>query len=349
MTDNDIPIGLAIPLQGPAGIFGPSCEAAAATAMRVLNRTGILGRRITLEVIDAGAPPAVVAANVARLVDEGRIEAITGWHISAVREVLAPVTVGRVPYVYTSIYEGGEGRPGVFCSGETPLLQVQPALRWLRDELGVRRWYVVGDDYVWPRRSVVRTAHFAHELGLTLTGVSFVPLGTRDYSSVLDLISASTAQGVLMYLVGQDAVHFNRSFAARSLHDRLIRLSPLMGEDILLASGANATRALFSSAAYFRSLATGGSLDLCREYVQHHGPDAPPLSNAAESCYEGLMTLAALARSAGSLRLPELLGRLDGVGYDGPRGPMSLEGNHVRQRVHLAAAADYDFDIVTSL
>ena len=166
-------VGLIVPLQGPAGIFGPSCEAVAATALRAINDTGVLGRELAVEVIDGGAPPTRIAEEVARLLDAGCIDAVTGWHISAVREAVAPVTAGRIPYVYTSLYEGGEARPGVFCSGETPARQIAPALRWLRDSCGIRSWFIVGDDYIWPRASVDVTKSFARQLGLQAWAFDF--------------------------------------------------------------------------------------------------------------------------------------------------------------------------------
>lgn len=342
-------VALVIPLQGPAGIFGPSCEAVAATAVQTINDAGLLGREVAVEVVDGGAPPDRVGAAVGRLIDAGRVEAVTGWHISAVRHAVAPVTAGRVPYVYTSLYEGGEFRPGVFCSGETPARQVAPALRWLRDACGVRRWFVVGDDYVWPRASAEVTREFARRLDLSLEGTSFVPLGTDDFHTVVERIRASRAQGVLLYLVGQDAVQFNRTFADYGLQERLVRFSPLMEENMLLASGAEATRNLFVCASYFRSLATPSALDFCGAYADQHGPDAPPLNNAAESCFEGLSAMAALAERAGSLDVHRMAAVADGLGYDGPRGPVSFTGNHLQQRVHLAVADGYDFDVLAAL
>ncbi|SDN06389.1 ABC-type branched-chain amino acid transport system, substrate-binding protein [Geodermatophilus siccatus] len=342
-------VGLVVPLQGPAGLFGPSCEAVAATAVRSINDAGVLGRQLAVEVIDGGARPEQVGATVGRLIDAGRIDAVTGWHISAVRHAVAPVTAGRIPYVYTSLYEGGESRPGVFCSGETPARQIAPALQWLRDVCGVRRWFVVGDDYVWPRASVEVTRQFARRLDLQLVGTAYVPLGTDDFRGVVERIRASDTQGVLLYLVGQDAVQFNRVFAEHGLQDGLIRFTPLMEENMLLASGAEATRNLFVCASYFRSLATPSALEFCGDYVDQHGPDAPPLNNAAESCCEGLMALAALARRAGSLDVHRMVAVADGLGYDGPRGPVSFAGNHLQQRVHLAVADGYDFDVLATL
>lgn len=349
VSRDEIRIALVIPLQGPAGIFGPSCEAVAATALRLVNEDPVLGRRMTVTVVDGGAPPGVVAANVRALIDAGAVHGVTGWHISAIRNALVPVTHGRVPYVYTSLYEGGEHRPGVFCSGETPTHQIAPALTWLRDELGIRDWFVVGDDYIWPRASVDVTRTFAHELGLRLTGTAFVPLGAPDYAGVLDAVRRSNSQGVLLYLVGQDAVQFNRAFAAAGEHERLVRFSPLMEENMLLASGVSGTRNLYVAASYFRSLATESAFDLGRHYVTDHGPDAPPLNNAAESCFEGLMTLAALGRRAGSLDVRRIVATAEGVGYDGPRGAMSMSAGHLSQDVHLASASGYDFDVVTRL
>ncbi len=346
---DEISIALVVPLQGPAGIFGPSCEAVADTALRLINEQPVLGRRMTVRIVDGGAPPKTVAANVKALVDAGQVDGVTGWHISAIRHTVAPVTDGRVPYVYTSLYEGGERRPGVFCSGETPTQQVGPALRWLRDHLGVHRWFIVGDDYIWPRASAQVTRDFAHELGLTLSGIGYVRLGAPDFSAVLESIRLSDAQGVLLYLVGQDAVHFNRAFATSAVADRLIRFTPLMEENMLLASGVEGTQNLFVAASYFRSLATGSALDLCQRYVDDHGPDAPPLNNAAESCFEGLMTIAALARRAGSLDVRRMVANADGIGYDGPRGAMSMTGGHLNQNVYLATAAGYDFDVLARL
>lgn len=343
-------VGLVVPTQGPAGIFGPSCEAVADFAAHELNRTdGLLGRQVAIEVVDGGAAPREVARTLDALIRAGRIDAVTGWHISAVRKQLAATVNGRIPYVYTSLYEGGEQTRGVFCSGETPDVQLAPALRWLRDMVGVQSWCIVGNDYIWPRASSLTTRRYAAHLGLSIVDEVYVPLGQGDYTPAVDRVQRSGAEGALMFLVGHDAVLFNRAFARRGLHDAMIRFSPLMEENMLLASGARATRRLFVAASYFRSLATAGALDFMGGYMAHHGPSAPPLNNAAESCYEGITTLASLVEGAASTEVTDLIAVSDSVGYDGPRGAVHLERNHLRQRVYLALADGYEFDVLTEL
>lgn len=349
MRNDEVRIGLVVPLQGATGIFGPSCEAVAATAVREINAEGLLGRRVSLEIIDGGAPVRQVVDRVRRLLEREEIDALTGWHISAVREALAPLTAGRIPYAYTSLYEGGERRAGVFCTGETPEHQIGPALRWLRDGLGARRWFIVGDDYVWPRASARTTADFAHDLGLELLGEAYVPLGTRDFSGALDAVGRCGPDGVLLFLVGEDAVQFHRAFAERGMDERIVRYTPLMEENMLLASGPEATGNLFVSASYFRSLATASALQLCASYVADHGADAPPLNNMAESCYEGLTLLNSLARRAGSLEVHRMLAAAEGFGYDGPRGTMTLTRHRVEQPIHLATVDGFDFEVIETL
>ena len=145
-------VALVVPLHGSAGIFGPSCEFCAQLAAEEINAgDGVLGRELRLSVIDGAAPPRVVADQVAALAAAGRVDAIVGWHISAVRQAVVPRVAGVIPYVYTALYEGGERTPGVFLTGETPSHQLLPAMRFLARESGVRRWCIVGNDYVWPR------------------------------------------------------------------------------------------------------------------------------------------------------------------------------------------------------
>lgn len=343
-------VAMVVPLQGPAGLFGPSCEAIGELAVHDLNRAGgVLGREAAIHVVDGGTHPALIAAEVSRLVSAGAIDAVSGWHISSVRHALAPVVAGRVPYSYTSLYEGGETRSGIFCCGETPRQQIAPALKWLRDNVGARRWFVVGDDYVWPHGSLGAVRAYARELGLEIVGESFVDLGSGNMGRVVDSAAASHCDGVLMLLVGQDAVDFNRAFARRGLGEHVIRFSPLMEENMLLASGPHATRNLYVAAAYFRSLVGADSMDLVGRYAALHGAAAPPLNNAAESCYEGIQTLANLIHRAGTTSPDALDTVVDGAAYDGPRGTVEFRNRVARQRIHLAVANGLDFDVVTTL
>ena len=152
MADPTLDVALVIPLHGSAGIFGPSCELCGQLATEEVNaHGGVLTREVRLSVVDGSGPPERVADEVGALVASGLVGAVVGWHISAVRQAIAPrIARARSLRVHGAL-RGGERTPGVFLAGETPARQLLPAMRWLRVEHGSGNWCIVGDDYVWPR------------------------------------------------------------------------------------------------------------------------------------------------------------------------------------------------------
>ena len=114
-------VGLVVPLSGSEAMYGPSCVLCARLAVEELNAAGgIQDRPVRLRIIDGAGAPARVERGVARAARSGGIDAVVGWHISAVRRHLAAALRGTVPYVFTALYEGGETSPGVVTIGETP-------------------------------------------------------------------------------------------------------------------------------------------------------------------------------------------------------------------------------------
>ncbi|MEA2248785.1 MAG: urea transport system substrate-binding protein [Solirubrobacteraceae bacterium] len=345
-----IEVALLIPLHGSAGIYGPSCELCAQLATEEVNaESGVLGRPLRLRIVDASGAPGRVARDVYALIAHGEVDAVVGWHISAIRNAVAPRIAGRVPYVYTALYEGGEDHPGVFLVGETPSRQLLPAMQWLRAEAGARRWCVVGNDYSWPLGTAAAARLYAPLCDGRICDEVFVPLGSTHFDEVVRRIERHGADAVLMLLVGQDAVEFNRAFAHAGLDESCRRLSTLIEENTLLASGAESTRGICAAAAYFESLVTPESLEFGSRYARRFGADAPTLNSPAESCYEGILLLAALARAAHSLDVPALCRVADSVRYAGPRGELSMHGQHLDQRVYLAEADALDLDVVAQL
>ncbi|MFH9548262.1 substrate-binding domain-containing protein [Streptomyces sp. NPDC051445] len=350
VDDSTLDIALVYPMQGPAGVFGPTCETCARLATEEINRTGgVLGKELRLIEVDGGAEPRQVADEVEALVATGVVQGVTGWHISSVRQAMAPRIAHRVPYVYTALYEGGESTDGVYLTSETPAWQLLPAMRLLTEARGVRRWFVVGNNYVWPRRTARAARRYAHDSRGRVCGEAYLPLGAEDFHDVLRRIERADADAVLMLLVGSDAVRFNRAFAAAGLDRRCLRLSTLMDENMLLGSGPEATVDLYSTAGFFASLADQNTMDFHGRYADRFGTAAPTPGSLGESCYEGVLLLAALIERARTLDVTAIGATADTVSYEGPRGLVGLEGRHVRQRIYLAQADGVDFNVLAQL
>ena len=181
----------------------------------------------------------MVAEEVGRLVDTGRVDAVAGWHISAVRVAIARRIGGRVVYAFAAMHEGSDETPGVFMLGERPVNQLLPATAWLREHHGARRWVVVGNDYVYPRVTGSVAQEALRDKGSEIVARRTFRSAPRT-SARTRRVRTAPADGVIMLLMGQDAVHFNRQFARAGLSERLLRLSPAIEENTLLGAGSGA-------------------------------------------------------------------------------------------------------------
>ena len=292
----DFQVGLLIPMCGSAGIWGPSCIASAEVAVHELNRgDGIAGRNVRLVPIDSAVEARVPVEHVVDALIEARsIDAIVGMHISAVRQRLTGVVSGRIPYVYTPMYEGGEHGFGVFAIGDTPAHQLVPAMKWLGRRYRPRKWALIGNDYVWPRVSHRYAKAALIEMDAALVFERYLPFSPPDLAAEVEAIAKSNADAVLISLIGQDAVDFNRIFGDMGLDRRVVRLTCAIEENGLLASGAENLKRLFCSSSYFGALATDANACFREVYHGFHGDRAPVLGALGQSTYEGLHFLASL-------------------------------------------------------
>jgi len=340
-------IALLAPLSGPAGLWGPSCQTSAQLACREINaQGGIEGREVELLFTDAGRSPQIVTAETLQLVTDEGAEAVIGMHISAVRVALVEALKGRVPYVYTPVYEGGEHSPGVFMIGETPALQLKPSISWLAEHRRARRWYLVGNDYIWPRVSHEAARRYVSASGGQIVGEEFVPFGCDDYQACLEAIRKSKADAVLVSMVGNDCVAFNRAFADAGLARNILRLSAASEENTLLGIGADNAENLFFAAGYMSNLRTPENEAFLDRYYAAFGADAPMPNTIGQSCYEGVRLYSELVRRAGTPDVRAMGQASEGLAGFGARGNASMQARHLRSDIYLAQADGLDFKIL---
>ena len=341
---DDFVVGLLVPINGSAGIWGPSSIACAQLAQAEINAAGgLLERQVRLRVIDSSDEALDVGSVTAELMHAGAIDAIVGMHTSQVRQRVLRDVARQIPYVYTPLYEGGERTPGVFALGETPEQQLRPAIDYLIERYRAKRWMFIGHDYVWPRVSHRLAARYVADRGGELLADRYLPFGMEDYSELLDEIARLKPHAILLSLVGQDAVHFNRDFGSSGLARDAFRLSCAIEENGLLAIGADNTEGLFVSSGYFASLASDANMAFKERYYNHFGQRAPTLNALGQSTYEGVHFMAALAKRAADEEAP-LLGQLPSpLAFDSVRGIRYLGNEHCSHPVYLAEAGGHFF------
>jgi ABC-type branched-subunit amino acid transport system substrate-binding protein len=336
-----------IGLSGPAGIWGPcAINSTLLAATEINQRGGILGREIEVAFHDAGGSLADLEQTAADLIASDDADIIMGSHISAVRVALRKIVAGRIPYIYTPVYEGGERTPGVMAIGETPRAQSRPAIEWLATARSAARWYLIGSDYVWPWLTHRALKRYIATAGGRVVGEEFVRLGEQDHSAQIARIRAARPDVVLISLIGNDSIVFNRSFAEQGMASKMLRLASAMDETVLLGIGAAHTENLFCASGYFFDLASRANDAFRSRYQAAFGRYAPPAGSVGQSNYEGLRFLDAVAARAGSLDILPLISTGMNIDYDGARGRVGIRRGSAAMPIYLAEADGLDFRLI---
>lgn len=284
------------PRKGISGLWTPSLDAAITLSAAEVNMAGgILGEPVELVFADCGFTPECAVAAVDRMLDEEQVDAIIGQHTSNVREPINRRVAERVPYIYTSQHEGLNFGTATVLSGITDGELLWPALSWIMNKRRVSKFFFVGNDYVWPRTALDTTRRLIAQDGGEMVGQALFPMHTTDFGDLLQRIKDSGADAVVLALVGECSVYFNREFAAANLDRQAVRLGLLIEENILCGIGARATQGLFTVSNYYASYQTRANDRFLDAYHGAYGPIAPPATSAAVAYYEGLHLLAAVA------------------------------------------------------
>ena len=343
-------IGLFIPLSGPASLFGPTGRACATLAADEANKKGgILGRQIKLFIADAGGPPADTAKSAVRLMLQDGIDLAIGSHDSATMEALVSTFKGKIPYVYTPVYQGGECDFNVYCLGETPAQQVEPSVTWLARNKHAKTFYLIGDDYVWPRKTNEAAKKYIAAVGGKVVGEEYVPFGAPNkFEQSVTRIKGVNPDVVLITLVGADNVNFNRTFAGFGLDKSIARLSMLLEENTLKGIGAESSNNLYSCMAYFAAIDNPANNACKAAYTAMFGANAPQLGTIGVDSYAGVNFAKALVEKAHGTNARKCMAASEGVRFEAAAGPVTMHGRQVAKNMYLANCNGGQFNIVAT-
>jgi ABC-type branched-subunit amino acid transport system substrate-binding protein len=341
-------IGLFYAASGPAALFGPTQRASAQLAVEQINKAGgIMGRPVQLLLADAGGPPAESTKTAVRLMLNEKCDLFVGSHDSATREALVATIKARIPYIYTPIYEGGECAPNTYVIADTPPQQVRPTIELLTKEKKVKSVYLIGNDYVWPRKTNDRVKEYLTAGGGKVIGEEYVPLGAPNkFEEAVTRIKGAKPDAVVATLVGADNVNFNRTFAGFGLQKDILRASMLLEENTLLGIGPENSVNLFNCMSYFSTVPGQAHAAFKAAYQAKFGEKAPQLSIIGVDCYAGVNCAKALVEKAKGVKAEDLMAAANGLTFDTATGPATMRNRHTDKPMYLAQCEGAAFRVL---
>ncbi|MCC5809350.1 MAG: transporter substrate-binding domain-containing protein [Ectothiorhodospiraceae bacterium] len=274
-ANGEIPVGVLFSLTGAVAVVESTLHDACMMAIEEINDNGgIHGMRLKPHVEDPASDPATFADRARRLVIRDRCVSVFGSYTSASRQAVLPVVEGRNNlYWYPTLYEGRECSRNVMYGGAVPNQQQQEFVPWLAENFG-GRFYLIGNNYVYPREENNVCKIILDRIGGEPVHEEYVPMGHSDFSSVINRIRREQPDVIFCTLVGDSDVAFQRQFHAAGFDPDQLPVASLTRSEVeVKAIGGEAAAGHFSSAPYFMGHQSGENERFVEAYLRKYGQD----------------------------------------------------------------------------
>src|SRR5271156_1308302 len=183
-------------------------------------RGGLLGRPLEPVIVNPHSDPKAYPELTRKLIHDDKVAAIFGcWSSASRKEVLPIVERDNALLFYPSQYEGEESSRNIFYTGATPPQQAIPAVNFLRDQ-GIRRFFLVGTDYIYPRTTNAVLKGYLASQGISEISERYTAIGHSDWRGIVEEIHRFARGGrtaIVATISGDANAHFFRELAHRGI------------------------------------------------------------------------------------------------------------------------------------
>lgn len=249
-------IGGVVSLSGPYGMFGDDMRKGVEIAIE--QRGGkVLGAPIEVVWEDDETKPQPAVQKTTRLISEN-VQMIFGAVSSASTIAMMNVTKQRkIPHLVTLSADDKITVPGAsrytFRTSNTLGMEQRMALGFVKDKK-LKRVYGVIADYQATRDSWDWFRKEAEKAGVEIVGADFPPLGNRDYSTIVDKVARSNADGVALFITGADVISMIKQAGQVNLGASKTIFGPVIADETMAAAVGAAAVGVQSGVRYHFSV-----------------------------------------------------------------------------------------------
>ena len=188
------------------------------------KKGGLLGKKLEAVVVDPASNWPLFAEKTRELLTKDKVDVIFGCWTSVSRKSALPVLEELNGLMFYPVqYEGEESSKNVFYTGAAPNQQAIPAVDYLMNEVGVKRWVLAGTDYVYPRTTNKVLEAYLKAKGVPESDimVNYTPFGHSDWQSIVSDIKKFGSEGkktaVVSTINGDANVPFYKELANQQI------------------------------------------------------------------------------------------------------------------------------------
>lgn len=322
------------------------------------KKGGVLGKQLEAVVVDPASNWPLFAEKARGLIQNDKVSAIFGCWTSVSRKSVLPVIEElKTPLFYPVQYEGEESSKYVYYTGAAPNQQAIPAVDYLMDEIGAKRWVLAGTDYVYPRTTNKILKAYLESKGVAPEDimVNYTPFGHSDWQSIVSDIKKFGSTGkktaVVSTINGDANVPFYKELGNQGISAEEIPVVAFsVGEEEL--SGLDTKPLIGHLAAwnYFQSVEADENSEFISAWKKYTKNDKRVTNDPMEATYIGFNMWVKAVEKAGSTDSEAVTDAIIGVAVPNLTGGLSamMPNHHITKPVLIGEIqADGQFEVVS--
>ncbi len=311
---------------------------------------GVLGRKLEPVVVDPASNWPLFAEKARELLAKEKVDVIFGNWTSVSRKSVLPVVEELNGLLFYPVqYEGEESSENVFYTGAAPNQQAIPAVDYLMNEVGVKRWVLAGTDYVYPRTTNKILETYLKDKGVASDDImiNYTPFGHSNWQSIVADIkkfgSAGKKTAVVSTINGDANVPFYRELANQGIDAADIPVVAFsVGEQEL--SGIDTAPLVGHLAAwnYFMSVDNDANYDFIDSWVAYTGNEDAVTNDPMEAHYIGFNMYIEAVKKAGTTDVDTIKDAIIGVTVPNLTGGYAtmMPNHHITKPVLIGEIQD---------
>jgi branched-chain amino acid transport system substrate-binding protein len=257
---------------------------------------------------------------------EDNVTMIFGCYTSSSRKATLPV-VERLNGLlwYPTIYEGFEYSPNVIYTSASPNQNSVGLQHYLMNHYG-KRFFFVGSDYVYPRKSNRIMGELVRQSGGEVVGERYLPLGAkRDaFLPVMRDIKNSSPDVIFSTVVGTSTIYLYQSYVEFGFDSKVVPIASLTTTEAeIRAMGYDVGEGHITSAPYFQGIKSEINASFIRRYKDRYGQDEDT-NMCLEAAYYQIQIFGNALAQTNSMDTQLLRSMVLGSKIDAPQGKISV-------------------------
>ena len=318
---------------------------------------GVLGEKLIPVVVDPASNWPLFAEKARELLTVHKVDVIFGNWTSVSRKSVLPVLEELNGLLFYPVqYEGEESSKNVFYTGAAPNQQAIPATNYYLEELGVKKFALLGTDYVYPRTTNKILEQYLKDQGIPAQDifVNYTPFGHSDWSKIVADVIALGASGkkvgVISTINGDANIGFYKELAAAGVSaDDIPVIAFSVGEEEL--SGLDTTPLVGHLAAwnYFQSAESEANTTFINAWKARMGVERVT-NDPMEAHYIGFNMWVAAVEAAGTTDVDKVRQVMYGQKFPNLTGGIAemLVNHHLSKPVLIGEIQENgQFDIIS--